>query len=45
MYVTYPPRPVLCGATTVIQMVAAIAASTALPPFRNILLPICEQFV
>lgn len=45
IHITYPPRPVLCGATTVIQMVAAIAASIALPFFRNILVPICEQFV
>lgn len=43
--ITYPPRLVLCGATTVIHTVAAIAASIALPPFLNILVPICEQLV
>jgi len=39
----YPPKPVLCGATTAMQIVAATAASTAFPNLANILMPIWEQ--
>lgn len=36
-----PPRPHDTGSTTVIAAAAAIAASTALPPFHSILSPAC----
>lgn len=39
----YPPMDVMCGFTTHIQNIAAIAASTEFPPFWRISKPACEQ--
>uniref|UniRef100_A0A915HRY7 Uncharacterized protein n=1 Tax=Romanomermis culicivorax TaxID=13658 RepID=A0A915HRY7_ROMCU len=40
---TYPPSPEACGSTTIKQIIALMAASTALPFFFKIPTPTSEQ--